>query len=335
MIKNLCYFQIETSDEISKNVCFTCADKIIEIYHFCLMYHESDKKLRRILKQGKESQHFISWENGKQLESVFIEAEPNFESIPKLECLVCARRFQFERTMKEHQCNCVRMDLNCSIDSECIDIRTIEKVFTTEADELLSSVGNDHLSKQTECNSNHLDFQKTLRLKKKCRNFHSMDKINQNTKQSDINNEWNCEECNETFNSKLALRDHRKSHQEPKKYNENAETGMFHCGECGKGFNTREKVQMHVRRHDDIKCLCNMCGKWLSCLGNLRKHYKAVHLNQKNLACPICDHRFTSSFRLRDHVNSHNGIRAYACEKCPTRFFNYSAVKRHMDTVHR
>lgn len=340
-------------DEISTKMCRSCADKVVETYHFYIMYRESDQKLRQLLKQEKGSQNSSLMEEGtEQVESIFVE-EIIYESSPKWECLVCAKRFKSERTLKRHQRDCEReiLDPPSISDTDSRYIRSEADMYPTETsnllpdlmqlDEYLPSMENEPYeqpSEQIQNTSNHSGSSdnEAVRIQDDDSNASkNSSKTNQKAKQLELNNEWRCDKCSGVFLSKLALRDHRKSHREPKKYTENPETGLFHCDECGKGFNTKEKVQMHVRRHGDIKCLCNMCGKWLSCLGNLRKHYKAVHLNQKNLACPICDHRFTSSFRLRDHVNSHKGIRAYACEICPTRFFNYSAVKRHMDTVHR
>lgn len=272
------------------------------------MYRESDQKLRDIFKRNQKKNSTPTHTDDNGLENVVIAEALHQSSHTIWECLVCAVQYKTERSLLKHQRNCERPIAMEGTDSH----HDSDGPFQPEDDEALLPKRLAKESTSAAQDQNDCKLQKIM----------------------GATNEWICEKCGETMQSKQALKEHRKAHREPKKYTENSETAEFTCDECGKSFKSKDKVQMHVRRHGDIKCLCNMCGKWLSCLGNLRKHYKAVHLNQKNLACPICDHRFTSSFRLKDHVNSHNGIRAYSCTLCETRFFNYSAVKRHMDTVH-
>jgi hypothetical protein len=55
-----------------------------------------------------------------------------------------------------------------------------------------------------------------------------------------------------------------------------------------------------------------VCGKEVS---NLKNHHNYVHLKVKNFPCDQCDHAYTSSTALKQHIRSfHLG----QTEKCPT-----------------
>lgn len=359
---------------MAKNVCHPCADKIVDFHQFYTMYLESDLKLRQLLAvdgvhtEIKEESSPIgspveslyiepATENDvaslsdrpderKHVEEIFVEVTQIDDNL-KFECEMCQAQFKSKRSLTKHVHKCVEPTTSAKLDeNDDMSLEsgayTIKMEASTRIDESDDEPVEQRQRKTSfQCANCSADFTANEPLHEheaactasSSATLSRADKGSK-AKNPDANGNWICEKCAEAFPSKIALREHRKTHREPKKYTENETTGKYVCDVCNKSFDSKEKIQFHVRRHGDIKCLCNVCGKWLSCRDNLNKHYRAVHLNEKKHVCPMCGHRFTSSFRLKDHVNSHKGIRAYSCNLCPTRFYNCSAVKRHMDTVH-
>lgn len=152
---------------------------------------------------------------------------------------------------------------------------------------------------------------------------------------------WICKKCGDVFDAKIALNEHKyskhrnpnKTYKFPQNYHRN-ECGEFVCDFCGKGFATRGRVNGHIRSHTDEKALCNMCGKSFSSRNNLSKHHKTVHLKEKNFQCHVCENRYDSSYRLKIHLNRHQGIRQFVCKFCNNRFMTTSALERHKKTMH-
>lgn len=308
-------------------VCCECAEKIVNFHVFYLMYLKSDQILReRCLKNDSETVSTLDASlaaNAALIDDVQAEnvssPQTSITCHLKFNCSSCSDRFQTKRALSKHLKTCINAATTANA-NKCDD--------SIELEAILSKQNANRAHKYR----GHMRTISNSRVKVYTRSCATQEATV--AKNPDASGRWLCNKCSVTCPSKVALREHRKIHRQPKKYKENPSTGEYICDVCSKTFDTKEKIQFHVRRHGDIKCLCNVCGKWLSCRDNLNKHYRAVHLNEKKHVCPICSHRFTSSFRLKDHVNSHKGIRAYSCELCATRFFNCSAVKRHMDTVH-
>lgn len=152
---------------------------------------------------------------------------------------------------------------------------------------------------------------------------------------------WECFVCHKTYKSRKTIRKHAKichlieSGKLAKRGYHKNENNQFVCDICGLCFNSRQSVYKHIEKHNGTKFLCNICGKCLGNRNNLTKHHKTVHLKEKNYPCTTCNKRYDSSYRLRLHQNSHNGIRPFGCILCPQRFLTTSALSRHKKTVHK
>ncbi len=154
---------------------------------------------------------------------------------------------------------------------------------------------------------------------------------------------WECFACHKTYKASKTVRRHSKvcnlleapAKVTKERYYHKNEKNEFACDSCGKCFTSRQSVYAHIQRHIGQKVLCNICGKCFSNRNNLTKHHKTVHLKEKNYQCSTCEKRYDSSYRLRIHQNSHNGIRLFACPLCPQSFITTSALSRHKKTVHK
>lgn len=60
------------------------------------------------------------------------------------------------------------------------------------------------------------------------------------------------------------------------------------------------------------------------------------HSDVKQFSCTYegCSSKFKSNVAMKEHVNSHYGIRPYACPFCPVTFSNRSNCIKHSRNVH-
>lgn len=91
-----------------------------------------------------------------------------------------------------------------------------------------------------------------------------------NHKNSHKTGSFSCSVCQKEFTNLMALKNHRRIHTEPKRYQ---------CLECGKAFRVSTQLICHRRIHTREKPFtCMMCDKSFSSKSNLRHHQK-LHLN--------------------------------------------------------
>lgn len=282
-------FQIELTDEISQEICHLCANKIVDLYEFYLMYVESDRKLRTILKPNITDAVINT--NDDEIESIKCEVSSEWN------CSTCLHQFTTENSLKTHENQCDKILLKAK-----------------------------KVDENRESNANNL----------KCM------QIVIGVEQSNVTI-WECYKCHIEFKTMRTLKTHsgrcemaqfagRKT-----KYKGNYhinDDGQFICNLCNGTFRSRTSVYDHIRQHSGQKFLCNICGRFLSSRNNLTKHYRTVHLKEKNYQCSACEKRYDSSYRLRIHQNSHDGIRQFNCKLCSRNFLSSSSLARHRRTVH-
>ncbi|XP_064180506.1 zinc finger protein 646 [Anguilla rostrata] len=87
-----------------------------------------------------------------------------------------------------------------------------------------------------------------------------------------------CSACQKEFSNLMALKNHRRIHTEPKR---------FQCPECGKAFRVSTQLICHRRIHTKEKPFsCSQCDKHFSSKSNLRHHQK-VHQSQQNFEATL------------------------------------------------
>ena len=53
---------------------------------------------------------------------------------------------------------------------------------------------------------------------------------------------------------------------------------MFECQECNKLFSSNDNLSRHIKFiHDELQLLCEICGKTMSNLRNLKEHQRKTH----------------------------------------------------------
>ena len=135
---------------------------------------------------------------------------------------------------------------------------------------------------------------------------------------------FKCEICNQSFSRNFSLKRHQLTHSGER---------QFACDICDKTFLTRDHLQRHkTSLHNDESYPCSKCDKVFS-----REEYLSRHMTEhtgeapKNTyKCDICDKVFRDKYRYNDHKNSHSGAKPYVCHICSRDFSAHESLKRHV-----
>ena len=99
-------------------------------------------------------------------------------------------------------------------------------------------------------------------------------------------------------------------------------TQCFKCRKCDVGFKNKSELKNHMKEKHPHEIKCNQCDKVFNLNIDLEVHLK-THEKQKKYKCEKCEHRFYLQWRLRKHMDGHNGNMLKFCHyfnnalKCP------------------
>ncbi|KAM4525461.1 zinc finger protein 646 isoform 1-T2 [Odontesthes bonariensis] len=104
-----------------------------------------------------------------------------------------------------------------------------------------------------------------------------------------------CDYCGRTYRHAGSLLNHKNSHK----------TGSFFCSVCQKEFTNLMALKNHRRIHTEPKRYqCLECGKAFRVSTQLICH-RRIHTKEKPFACLLCDKSFSSKSNLRHHQKMH------------------------------
>ncbi|CAL8283490.1 unnamed protein product [Merluccius merluccius] len=110
-----------------------------------------------------------------------------------------------------------------------------------------------------------------------------------------------CDHCGRTYRHAGSLLNHKNSHK----------TGSFFCSVCQKEFTNLMALKNHRRIHTEPKRYqCLECGKAFRVSTQLICH-RRIHTKEKPFACMLCDKSFSSKSNLRHHQKMHQNAQAY------------------------
>ncbi|EDW18437.2 zinc finger protein 135 [Drosophila mojavensis] len=80
--------------------------------------------------------------------------------------------------------------------------------------------------------------------------------------------------------------------------------------------------------------ICPGCGRGFNHIGNMKIHFKIVHLKVKDFACRFCPKRFSKAQILQHHEWTHTGEKPFPCKYCGRHFRQEKVMKIHARRVH-
>lgn len=115
-----------------------------------------------------------------------------------------------------------------------------------------------------------------------------------------------CEHCGRTYRHAGSLLNHKNSHK----------TGFFFCSVCQKEFTNLMALKNHRRIHTEPKRYqCVECGKAFRVSTQLICH-RRIHTKEKPFTCLQCNKSFSSKSNLRHHQKMHQSSEAYDPSFC-------------------
>ena len=155
---------------------------------------------------------------------------------------------------------------------------------------------------------------------------------------------YKCKQCEETFHTKLDLKNHRFAKH-------------MQCTTCGKNFegpNAQKLLRVHINgvHLEKRNYICDTCGKPFQSRNDMTRHVDSVHLNKqiwkdirKNYpngkkppvinVCKYCKETFSHHILMQKHIyDNHKEMIKYYCEKCPRSWVGRGNFFKHMNTMH-
>ncbi|KAM5148299.1 zinc finger protein ZXDC isoform 2-T2 [Mantella aurantiaca] len=114
---------------------------------------------------------------------------------------------------------------------------------------------------------------------------------------------------------------------------------VFRCPEpgCAKAFDRKQQLKVHLLSHADerrpYKCQVGDCGWSFTTLYKLKRHLQS-HDKRRPFACetPGCGKSFTTVYNLKAHLKAHEQENLFRCEACAEAFPTATKLAAHRRT---
>lgn len=131
-----------------------------------------------------------------------------------------------------------------------------------------------------------------------------------------------CTKCDQTFESKSALRIHMNRHR------------VYECHHCGSKLTRRASMIIHIMSvHFKVKA-CYMCRELFTDVNEYKKHLEMERLARKKVICDICGIEVTGHPALASHKKSRHPPKEIVCTLCGQTCSNEQRYKWHYRTKH-
>lgn len=129
-----------------------------------------------------------------------------------------------------------------------------------------------------------------------------------------------CDYCNTTFKGRYTFLKHIKKHYVHLK-----------CSVCSANCRDARSLAFHKHEvHGDAIPTCGVCGYKTWLIGQLNRHQRKVHMKEKNVSCSQCSLRFFDNTALTRHMIRHAPVKKHECPHCLKRFPRRSTMMMHL-----
>ncbi|XP_022103651.1 zinc finger protein 91-like [Acanthaster planci] len=240
-------------------------------------------------------------------------------------------------------------------------LRKHRQLHATQRGSFCQDCGRDYSSQEALQNHRCFRVRRALFTCKDCgRGFaKKQDALDHEKTHHEVEIEYDCEICFETFSSKAELREHSAVHRN---------TQSFKCRHCGKQFKKRGFLTNHLKTHanhhskrksnsshpgtvnnhvkEDGKpdlghesvfikeegiYRCQDCGKTFKQKGQTIYHQRKAS-NVRAFPCTKCSNSYLTSAHLKAHMLTHSAVKALKCDGCGKEFNYKSNLTSHQKT---
>ena len=118
------------------------------------------------------------------------------------------------------------------------------------------------------------------------------------------------------------------------------------CARCKKTFCFEKSFERHMEKNDCRErdenyvqpchrpTLCAACGQTFRDRSGMKKHYKLVHMGQRDHKCDQCDNEYSSKIHLKRHFEAAHLDLSFHCEFCSKVFKTSVDLKEHEKREH-
>ena len=111
--------------------------------------------------------------------------------------------------------------------------------------------------------------------------------------------------------------------------------GTIPCPYCERMLCKEETLLQHIQaqheQHEDLKVVCEICGKVCMHKKALVDHRQKTH-TEMQVKCSLCGKEFRHKFLLQRHMRCHTKTFQHSCEFCGKQMHNASNLKVHLLT---
>ncbi|XP_018578142.1 zinc finger protein OZF-like isoform X2 [Anoplophora glabripennis] len=345
VLKNITNIKME-DDDLPKNVCNDCTNKLEYISSFIDLCLKSETNLRNILVKYREihSEKKDADQSFSPFEESNINLNENYDTNEFI--LPPPKNIKLEKP-KETLCisshdNVENKIIKASTKKQPSDCQICREHFSTRTKLY------EHKKKNPACRTRH--FKCTVCVKAFFTEFKLKLHMRSHTKEtpfeckiclkkfrfaSNVNRHidsihkglkpFRCDICGKGFTRNGNLLEHKRNHSGELPYI---------CNYCGLSFNKTRPYQYHLNIHkatnsknsSDLKC--DTCAKIFGSHSSLRKH-KLTHTKENNFLCDICGRNFRTNQTLVNHINVHLDVKSFKCRFCDKVFSRKSTLQVH------